>query len=113
MTERTALGEAILRHWRAHCPRMVRDLRQQKRLDQTLFEAQERAGDLLYELVSVKKMDYQAAWELAMREWALPPGGTSPPPRPQTPKTKRRASSGTSQSRTTRARCRRGTSASE
>jgi hypothetical protein len=24
--------------------------------------------------VSVKKMDYQAAWELAREEWALPQG---------------------------------------
>ena len=59
MTEtmlRTLLGEKILRHWREHCPQMVRDLEKQNRLDQTVFEAQERTGDLLYELVSVKKM---------------------------------------------------------
>jgi thymidylate synthase ThyX len=72
MKERTALGEAILRHWREHCPQMVRDLEKENRLDQAVFETQERTGDLLYELVSVKKMDYQAAWELAREEWALP-----------------------------------------
>jgi hypothetical protein len=33
-------------------------------------------GDLLYELVSVQKLDYQAACEMAMREWALLPGET-------------------------------------
>ncbi len=71
MTERTALGEKILKHWREHCPRMVADLEKAGRLEQTLHEAQTRTGDLLYELVSVKKMDYQAAWELAMEEWAL------------------------------------------
>ena len=71
-TERTALGEAILKHWREHCPQMVRDLEKENRLEQAVFEAQERTGDLLYELVSVKKMDYQAAWELAREEWALP-----------------------------------------
>jgi hypothetical protein len=70
--ERTALGEAILNHWRAHCPQMVRDLEKENRLDQAVFETQERTGDLLYELVSVKKMDYQAALELAREEWALP-----------------------------------------
>jgi hypothetical protein len=53
---------------------MVRDLEKENRLDQAVFEAQEKAGDLLYELVSVKKMDYQAAWELAREEWALPQG---------------------------------------
>ena len=98
MKERTALGEAILKHWREHCPQMVRDLEKENRLDQAVFETQERTGDLLYELVSVKKMDYHAAWELAREEWALPPSGkesedlppaTSPPSgtsRPEKPK---------------------------
>src|ERR1700685_2353481 len=75
MTEtmlRTALGEKILRHWREHCQQMVRDLEQQNRLDQAVFAAQETTGDLLYELVSVKKMKYPAAWELTTQEWALP-----------------------------------------
>ena len=72
MKGRTALGEAILAHWRENCPQMVRDLENQNRLDQTVFEAQERTGDLLYEMMSVRKMNYQAAWELAMQEWALP-----------------------------------------
>jgi hypothetical protein len=69
MTERTALGEAILKHWREHCPRMVRDLETGNHLDKAVFEAQQKTGDLLYELVSVKKMEYHAAWELAMQEW--------------------------------------------
>src|ERR1700728_4080929 len=72
MKGRTALGEAILKHWRENCPQMVRELEKRNRLDQTLFEAQERTGDLLFEMVSVRKMDYHAAWELAMQEWALP-----------------------------------------
>src|ERR1017187_4380055 len=79
MTEtmlRTALGEKILRHWREHCPQMVRDLEQQNRLDKAVLEAQETTGDLLYELVSVKKMNYPAAWELAAQEWALPESGS-------------------------------------
>src|SRR5271165_1918435 len=51
---------------------MVQDLEQKGRLEQAVLAAQETAGDLLYELVSVKKMDYPAAWELAMQDWALP-----------------------------------------
>ena len=94
MTEtmpRTALGEKILRHWREHCPQMVRDLERKGRLDQTVLEAQETTGDLLYELVSVKKMNYPAAWELAMQDWALPQSGsqdettTGDPPPPSNP----------------------------
>ena len=74
-TERTALGEAILKHWRENCPQMVRDLETENRLEQAVFAAQEKTGDLLYELVSVKKMNYPAAWELATQEWALPESG--------------------------------------
>lgn len=84
MNERTALGEAILKHWREHCPQMVQDLEKNNRLTQAVFEAQEKTGDLLFELVSVRKMDYQPAWELATREWAFPrcedPHPKAPPP---------------------------------
>src|SRR5437667_11347870 len=79
MKERTALFELILKHWRENCPQMVRDLEKQHRLEQAVFAAQEKTGELLYELVSVKKMNYQAAWELAMQEWALPQSEDLPP----------------------------------
>lgn len=79
MTERTSLGEAILKHWRENCPRMVRDLEKENRLEQAVFAAQEKTGDLLYELVSVRKMNYQTAWELAAQEWALPQSEDLPP----------------------------------
>jgi hypothetical protein len=79
MNARTALGEAILKHWRENCPQMVRDLENENRLEQAVFAAQEKTGDLLYELVSVRKMNYQAAWELAAQEWALPQSGDLPP----------------------------------
>ena len=79
MVERTQLGEMILKHWRENRPQMVRDLEQQNRLEQAVNEAQELTGDLLYELVSVQKLDYQAAWEMATREWALLPSETRRP----------------------------------
>lgn len=78
MMERTALGEAILKHWRQNCPQMVSDLEKQNLLEQALFAAQEKSGDLLYELVSVQKMDYQAAWETVASEWELPPSADLP-----------------------------------
>jgi hypothetical protein len=73
MYERNRLGQMILEHWQKHRPQMVAELRETNQLDQTIYEIQETTGDLLYELVSVQKMDYQAAWEIAMREWALLP----------------------------------------
>jgi hypothetical protein len=83
--ERTALGEAILKHWREHCPQMVLELEKNNRLDQAVFEAQETTGELLFELVSVKKMAYQAAWETATQEWAFLPG-EAPHPRAKKPR---------------------------
>jgi len=73
MYERNRLGQMILDHWQKHRPQMVAELRETNQLDQTIYEFQEMTGDLLYELVSVQKMDYQAAWEIAMREWVLLP----------------------------------------
>jgi hypothetical protein len=79
MKERTALGEQILKHWRDHLPQMVSALKKENRLGEAIQEAQELTADLLYELVSVKKMDYQAAWEIATREWAFVPAEKRPP----------------------------------
>jgi hypothetical protein len=72
MQEKTPLGERILKHWQTHHPQMVAQLRKEHQLEQTLHEVEERTADLLYELTCVKKMDYQAAWETAMAEWAFP-----------------------------------------
>jgi hypothetical protein len=73
MDEQTRLRDMILSHWCLHRPQMVEDLRNSNRLEQAISEAEERTADLLYELLSVRKMQYQEAWEQATREWALPP----------------------------------------
>jgi hypothetical protein len=73
MQEQTRLREMILKHWLAHRPQMVAELRRKNQLEQAISDAEARTADLLYELLSVKKMQYQDAWELATREWAFPP----------------------------------------
>jgi len=73
MDEKNRLREMILSHWQAHRPQMVEELRQSNQLEQAISEAEERTADLLYELLSVRKMPYQDAWELATQEWAFPP----------------------------------------
>jgi hypothetical protein len=78
MHEKTPLGESILKHWQTHHPQMIAQLRKDHQLEQTLHETEERTADLLYELTSVKKMDYQAALETAMEEWAFPPSEDRP-----------------------------------
>jgi hypothetical protein len=76
--DRNRLGQMILEHWKKYRPQMVEDLRRANQLDQAIYEVQERTGDLLYELVSVQKMDYHAAWEIATREWAFLPSQNRP-----------------------------------
>jgi hypothetical protein len=49
-------------------------------LEPVLRQAQEQTGDLLYKLTVVQKMEYQAAWELATRDWAFLPEEDRPEP---------------------------------
>jgi hypothetical protein len=72
----------ILAHWRSHLPQMIADLEARHQLEQALSEAQEKTEDLLYELLSVQKLDYQTAWEIATREWAFLPSEDHPPSLP-------------------------------
>ena len=79
MDDMTRLGDLILKHWTTHRPGLIKELERTNQLQPILRQAQEQMGDLLYDLTVVQKMDYQAAWEIAMREWALP----ASPARPQ------------------------------
>ena len=73
MHENSRLSHMILRHWQEHRPQMVAELKSRNQLEETLAQVEEQTADLLYELVSVKKMQYQEAWEIATREWAFLP----------------------------------------
>ena len=75
----TPLGHQILEHWNRYRPTMVRKLTQQNQLQQAIYAAQELTGNLLYDLTVVQKMDYQAAWEIATKEWAFLPGEEDQP----------------------------------
>jgi hypothetical protein len=72
-TTLSPLGYQILEHWKRHRPTMVENLEKADQLQQAVFAAQELTGNLLYELTVVQKMDYQAAWEIAKKEWAFLP----------------------------------------
>ena len=71
--EHTRLTDMILAHWHNHLPQMTAELESRHQLEQALTETQERTEDLLYELLTLKKLDYQTAWEMATREWAFLP----------------------------------------
>jgi hypothetical protein len=66
------ISSLILEHWSRYHPSMLAQLRQNNQLEQTLHETAERFADLLHELVSVRKVGYDQAWELAMNEFFLP-----------------------------------------
>ena len=72
MADHDRLSSLILDHWSRYHPQMLAELRQQDRLQQTLDETAERFNDLLYDLVSVRKMEYHQAWEIAIHEILLP-----------------------------------------
>jgi hypothetical protein len=72
----------ILRHWQQHRPQMVEELESRNQLQQALNEAAERTADLLYDLVSVKRMQYHSAWEMAMLEWVNRQATDRPPSSP-------------------------------
>jgi hypothetical protein len=78
-TTLSPLGYQILEHWKHHRPTMVENLEKTHQLQQAVFAAQELTGNLLYELTVVQKMDYQAAWEIATKEWAFLPGEEDQP----------------------------------
>jgi hypothetical protein len=73
MDDMSRLGHLILKHWTTHRPGLIEELERTSQLQPVLRQAQEQTGDLLYTLTMVQKMDYQAAWELATREWAFLP----------------------------------------
>jgi hypothetical protein len=85
MADRDRLTSLILEHWTRYRPSMLQELHRENRLEMALHETAEQMSDLLYDLVSVKKMEYIQAWEIAIREMLLPEEfspTSSPNPRP-------------------------------
>jgi hypothetical protein len=72
MSDHDRLSSLILTHWRRYHPRMLAELQRQNRLQQTLGETAERFADLMYDMVSVRKMEYHQAWEIAIYEILQP-----------------------------------------
>jgi len=77
MPDNDRLSSLILEHWERYHPRMLARLRQENRLEQTLEETARQFADLMYDLVSVKKIEYHQAWELATEQFLLPEESSS------------------------------------
>jgi hypothetical protein len=72
MPDHDRLSNLVLTHWSLYHPLMMEDLRRQNRLQEELEITVNLFADLLYELVSVQKMEYHQAWEIAISEILLP-----------------------------------------
>lgn len=72
MPDRDRLSSLILDHWSRYHPSMLARFQQEDQLEEALKETAERCADLLYDLTSVRKMEYHRAWELAIQEILLP-----------------------------------------
>ena len=71
------ISNLILGHWQRYHPTMLLQLQRENRLEQALEETAERFTDILYNLVSVQKMEHHQAWELAIEEILLPEESSS------------------------------------
>jgi len=77
MPDRDRIANLILEHWSRYHPNKLDRLRQENLLERALEATAEHFSGVLYELVSVKKMEYHQAWELAIREILLPEESSS------------------------------------
>jgi hypothetical protein len=66
------LSRLILAHWQHYQPEMVAQFQQENRLEAELEATAEQFSDLMHELTAVKKMNYYAAWEIAIEQFLLP-----------------------------------------
>ena len=80
----TQYGRMAERHWREHCPKMVRDLEAKGQLHAMLLEAEEKTKDamttLRTELMQRKLTAQQAhaqAWEMVREKYLLLPPESS------------------------------------
>jgi len=80
MPDRDRLSSLILDHWSRYHPSMLAQLKHENRLQEELEKTANQFADLLYELVSVQKMEYHQAWELAVNEFLLPEESSSTNP---------------------------------
>jgi hypothetical protein len=82
MSDHDRLSSLILAHWNRYQPSMLSRLRRENRLATALEETARQMSDLMYELVSVRRMEYGQAWEIATAQFLLPEEESSSTPSP-------------------------------
>ena len=63
----------ILQRWTSAAPEMVATLAAANQLLPALNQANEQLLETLYQLTMIKKMEYNAALEMAIHEWSASP----------------------------------------
>ena len=76
----TQYGRMAEKHWREHCPKLVRDLEAKGQLQTMLLEAEEKTKDEMIELTQqftkqglTPQPAHDRAWEMAREEYILLP----------------------------------------
>jgi len=81
MSELLAYGRMAEKHWRQHCPRMVRELEAKGLMTSSLLEAQERTIEEMESLIRefrkqpgmTPQQAHDQAWELVREKYILLP----------------------------------------
>ena len=80
MTLLTQYGRMAEKHWREHCPKMVRELEQKGILHQMLLEAEEKTKDEMVDLLTqfrrqglTPQQAHDRAWEMVRESYILLP----------------------------------------
>lgn len=78
MSTLTQYGRMAEKHWREHCPNLVRELEAKGQLHQMLLEAEEKSKDEMIELTQqLTKQDltpqqaHDRAWEIVRERYIL------------------------------------------
>jgi hypothetical protein len=76
----TQYGRMAEKHWREHCPHLVRDLEAKGQLHAMLLEAEEKTKDEMIELTQqftkqglTPQQAHDRAWEMVREEYILLP----------------------------------------
>lgn len=83
MTPLTQYGRMAEKHWREHCPNLVRTLEATGRLHAMLLEAEEKTKDEMIELTQqfrkqgmTPQQAHDCAWEMVRENYILLPAET-------------------------------------
>jgi hypothetical protein len=85
MPDHDRLSSLILEHWSLYHPSMLAQLKRENQMEKVLEETADQFTDLLYQLVSVQKIEYHQAWEMAVQEFLLPEESTLTNPKTSPP----------------------------